>query len=97
MLSRAKAAGFQIVLHFLWLPNAKESIARVRSRVKKGGHFIPSEDIRRRYPRILENLVHLYLPLADDWFFWDGSKFPPSALATSDSHAISDVHRFIQP
>lgn len=95
MLRRAKSAGFQVVLHFLWLPGPKESIARVRVRTKKGGHFIPSSDIRRRYPRILENLVNLYLPLADKWFVWDSTEFPPRALATSASHAISDVDRFL--
>jgi predicted ABC-type ATPase len=97
MLSRAKSAGFQIVLHFLWLPGPKESIARVRLRTKKGGHFIPPEDIRRRYPRILENLVNLYLPRADRWFVWDSTEFPPRPLATSASHGISDVARFLHP
>jgi predicted ABC-type ATPase len=95
VLSRAKRAGFKLVIHFLWLSSPKESIARVRIRVKKGGHFVPSEDIRRRYPRTLDNLVHLYLPLADEWFFWDAQGFPPQALASSATHAISDVDRFI--
>lgn len=54
-LKRAKQAGFRIVIHFLWLPSPRESIARVRLRVKKGGHFVPSDDIRR-YPRLLRNL-----------------------------------------
>jgi predicted ABC-type ATPase len=97
MLTRAKSAGFVVLLHFLWLPSPEESIARVRNRVKMGGHFVPSQDIRRRYPRILENLVHLYLPAADEWFCWDASEFPPRALASSGSHAISDVSRFIHP
>ena len=96
LLKNAKIAGFRIILHFLWLPSPKESIARVRIRVKKGGHFIPSEDIHRRYPRIMSNLVDLYLPLADEWFFWDAQGFPPQALASSLSHAISDVERFLQ-
>ena len=94
-LRRAKQAGFRIVMHFLWLPSPQESIARVRIRVKKGGHFVPSEDIRRRYPRLLHNLVHLYLPLADEWFFWDAQGFPPRALASSTTHAISDVDCFL--
>lgn len=94
-LRKAKAAGFQVVIHFLWLPSAKESIARVRSRVKKGGHFVPTEDIKRRYPRLLENLVSLYLPLADEWLFWNAKDTPLQLLASSGSHAISDVDRFI--
>lgn len=94
-LKKAKAAGFETVIHFLWLSSPQESIARVRSRVKKGGHFVPSEDIRRRYPRLLHNLVHHYLPLADEWFFWDAQVSPPMGLASSYTSAISDVDRFI--
>ena len=94
-LMRAKQAGFRIVLHFLWLPSPRESIARVRLRVKKGGHFVSAHDIRRRYPRLLRNLVNLYLPLADEWLFWDAQGFPPQALASSSSHVISDISRFL--
>jgi predicted ABC-type ATPase len=97
MIRRAKAAGYSVLIHFLWLPSPMESIARVRIRVKKGGHFVPSSDIRRRFPRIMDNLVELYLPLADEWFFWDAQGFPPQALASSATHAISDVDRFIRP
>jgi len=94
-LKKAREAGYRIVIHFLWLPSPLESIARVKLRVKKGGHFVTSKDIRRRYPRLLHNLVHLYLPLAHEWIFWDAQGFPPQALASSLSHAISDVDRFV--
>jgi predicted ABC-type ATPase len=91
----AKAAGFRIVIHFLWLPSPQESIARVRLRVKKGGHHVPSEDIRRRHPRLLHNLIHHYLPLADEWIFWSSKGFPPEPLASSATHGIADIDHFI--
>jgi len=94
-LEKARQAGFRILIHFLWLPSPRESIARVRLRVKKGGHFVPADDIRRRYPRLLRNLTEIYLPKADEWFFWDAQGFPPVALASSLTHAISDVDRFL--
>ncbi len=96
-LGRAKSAGFRVVPHFPWLPSPKESIARVRIRVKKGGHFVPSEDIRRRYPRILDNLANRHPPLADEWFFWNAQDSPLRLLASSSTHAISDVDRFCHP
>jgi len=70
LIKRAKKAGYEVILHFLWLPAPEESIRRVKQRVKKGGHHVPSGDIRRRYPRTFENLVIHYLPLADDWKVW---------------------------
>ncbi|MEK7953680.1 AAA family ATPase [Luteolibacter soli] len=96
ILRQARDQGYRIVLHFLWLPNPKESIARVKQRVRKGGHHVPSEDIRRRYPRIFENLVHLYLPLAHEWYFWSARSLPPIPLANSATHAIADVDGFLR-
>ena len=96
ILRQAREHGYRIVLHFLWLPNPKESIARVKQRVKKGGHHVPSDDIRRRYPRILSNLVHLYLPLSDEWYFWNAQSLPPVSLANFATHAIADVDGFLR-
>ncbi len=95
ILKQAKQAGYHIVMHFLWLSSPLESIARVRQRVKKGGHFVPAKDIRRRYPRLIHNLIHLYLPLADEWIFWNSCGFPPVPLASSQTHGISDLDRFV--
>ncbi|MGC4017229.1 MAG: zeta toxin family protein [Luteolibacter sp.] len=96
LLKRAISSGYRVTLHFLWLPSAKESIARVKQRVRKGGHDVPVADIRRRYPRLLRNLVELYLPLAHEWYFWNSQSLPPVPLANSGTHAIADVNGFLR-
>lgn len=60
-------------LSWLWLPSAEMAVARVRERVRMGGHDVPPEVVRRRYRRGLHNLFDLYLPIADDWRFYDNS------------------------
>ncbi|MCW1923462.1 zeta toxin family protein [Luteolibacter arcticus] len=95
ILQRAKDAGYCITLHFLWIPSAKVSLARVRQRVKKGGHNVPIVDIMRRYDRIMKNLIELYLPLADRWGVWSSEALRFSALANSETHAITDVEAFL--
>jgi len=67
LLRRAKALGFRIHLHYLWLPNPRIAVARVRQRVKKGGHDVPAADIRRRFARSLVHLAADYAPLSDRW------------------------------
>jgi predicted ABC-type ATPase len=63
MLARAKSAGYEIELHYLWLGSADMAVRRVRRRVRMGGHSVPERDIRRRYSRSLTHfggpLVHL--------------------------------------
>lgn len=95
ILQRAKDSSYHITLHFVWIPSAKVSLARVRQRVKKGGHNVPVADILRRYDRIMGNLVELYLPLADRWRIWSSKDLRFTALASSETHAISDVEAFL--
>ena len=97
LLRDAKSNGYRIELHYLWLAKPTQAIARVRERVRKGGHAVPVADIRRRFRRSLEHLVADYLPLADDWQVCDNSGSQAHVLATSRSHAIQDVKRLIQP
>ena len=85
-LKEAKAAGYRIELHYLWISDPAESIARVKQRVSKGGHHVPANDIRRRFHRSLANLADHYLPLADDWVIWDNRISPPKPLANHLSH-----------
>src|SRR5438067_1726614 len=38
---RALELGYELELHFLWLSNVEQAIARVRRRVRMGGHDVP--------------------------------------------------------
>ena len=49
VLERAKQQGYVIELHFIWIPDPREAIRRVRQRVIEGGHDVPAGDIRRRF------------------------------------------------
>ena len=96
-LERARHAGFRIELHFLWLPSALESHRRVQQRVKEGGHHVSREDIGRRYPRIIENLFRIYLPMADCWYFWDARKLPLEMVAHSATIPVEDLKNLLRP
>ena len=60
----ALSKGYELELHYLWLSNVEQAIARVRRRVRMGGHDVPVVHIRRRFKRSLIHLVDHYLPLA---------------------------------
>ena len=51
LLHEALAAGIEIRMWFVGLSNPELHVARVRSRVARGGHDIPEEKIRERYDR----------------------------------------------
>lgn len=72
-LKDLKRTGYEFHLLFLSLFPADLAIQRVADRVRRGGHSVSEEIIRRRYARGLNNLFELYIPLADTWAVYDNS------------------------
>ncbi len=95
IFKRALSLGFELELHYLWLPEVDQAIARVRRRVRMGGHNVPVKDIRRRFKRSLAHLLDDYLPLATLWAIWDNRGLPAKRLATSATDDVNSVRRLI--
>ena len=72
LLRKAANAGVEIYVWYVGLEAAELHIARVKSRVARGGHDISEEDIRRRYERSRLNLIDL-LPLLRALRIFDNS------------------------
>jgi predicted ABC-type ATPase len=72
-ISELTSHGYHFHLVFLWLPTADMAVARVQDRARLGGHDVPEETVRRRYARGMNNLIHLYMPLATTWRIYDNS------------------------
>jgi predicted ABC-type ATPase len=88
LLKSAKSNGYKVWLLFFWLPNPEMAIARVASRVKNGGHFIPEDVIIRRYYRGIANLINIYSQLADNWFALDNSSLEPQLIAEGNENVV---------
>jgi len=83
-LKSLRTDGYLVHVIFLWLSSPELAIERVRDRLRLGGHAIPEDIIRRRYARGIENLSHLYLPLADSWQVYNVSTLRPALIAMGD-------------
>ena len=94
IFKEAKQRGYRIELHFVWIPDVREAIRRVRQRVIEGGHDVPVEDIKRRFARSIQHLLDDYAPLANKWFLWDNSTPPAKLLAESTSQSIIQLRTF---
>jgi predicted ABC-type ATPase len=82
-IANLRQTGYLFHLVFLWLPNPEFAIARVRERVRLGGHAVPEETVRRRYRAGIQNFFQLYQPLADTWRFYDNSDTAAPRLIAS--------------
>ena len=70
--------GYAFSLVFLWVPSVEVALARVRERVRAGGHSVPEETIRRRFVTAYRNFFEIYAPLATTWQVYEnGSGLGP--------------------
>ena len=73
-LAHARQRGFTVFLVFVGLVDSMLSIARVKQRVRQGGHDVPDDRLRDRFPRTLANL-RAAITLVDEAFLFDNSSY----------------------
>jgi predicted ABC-type ATPase len=73
LLEKAALAGIDVKIWYVGLESPELHIARVRSRVEKGGHDIPEGKIRERYANSRFNLIRL-LPKLTELLVYDNSE-----------------------
>lgn len=78
-LKELKSEGYNIYMFFLWSPDIELSLARIKERVRQGGHNIPKEDVIRRFEKITNNFK-LYREVLDEWIFFDNSEEEPKII-----------------
>jgi predicted ABC-type ATPase len=95
LVEDAKASGYNVILVFLWLKSIKMAKQRVKMRVNKGGHNIPSLIIERRYIRGLKNFKTFALKV-DQWFLINNSSAKPFVIAEkSETKPIKIYDKFL--
>jgi len=92
LLKRLKTLGYKLSLLYVFLDNAEMSIERVEMRFNEGGHYIPPEDIIRRFARSRNNFWCKYRYLVDEWnLFYNGNEMAALvAYGENDSYQVND-------
>ena len=71
-IAKAKALGYQVILVYIHLDTLELNEARVHQRISEGGHSVPTQKIRSRLPRTMQN-VAVALQLVDEARLLDNS------------------------
>jgi predicted ABC-type ATPase len=87
LVNLAKKRRFEINLIYVMLKNVELNIERVRLRVAKGGHAVPTRKIRERHTRSLQQLPW-FLKEADRAFLYDNSGASLLTLGTKEGGVI---------
>ena len=86
LLQKAKEAGYQVHCIYVLTCNPDINVARVKSRVRDGGHDVPEDIIRSRYSKALKLLPRL-LEVCDKILIYDNS-IMPSLIYKKDDDGI---------
>lgn len=89
ILQELKSCGYCISLFYLWLPSVDLALKRIADRVRRGGHNVPENAVRRRFNRGLDNLFNRYRPLLDLWALFDNSSAAPLLIASEESGTMN--------
>ena len=83
-------AGYVTRIAFVFLDSADLCVRRVQERVRKGGHSVPEEDIRRRYTRSKKNFWTLDRPKVDRWILFrnTGQSLQPVAEGEQGTQSV---------
>lgn len=82
-LRKLRASGWHVHLIFLSLPEPELAIARVAERVRRGGHRVPEDVVRRRFRAGLGNLFERYPAVVDSWQIYDNAELAGPRLIAS--------------
>jgi len=98
LIKNAKKKGYSIHIFFLWIPDVRLAKARIKQRVKNGGHDVSEEDIDRRFIRSRRNFINNYRSLSDAWIVFDNALDKPKEVVRSNSGnlKIIDKHLYNQ-
>lgn len=98
LIQRLRSEGWRVELIYLALPSVEMSRLRVAERVAHGGHNIPLEDIERRFPRSLRNLLNEFSYAVDrtQCFMNNGDTPQPVFIQQGENREILNPELFQQ-
>lgn len=88
-IEKAKQQGYATRLVYVFLGSPNDCIQRIKLRVKLGGHFVPDEDVIRRYYRSKKNFWNTYKNLVDSWvMIYNSTDTAPQRVAIGKSNSF---------
>jgi predicted ABC-type ATPase len=82
VIENAKKAEYSMKIVYVFLENPQDCIQRIKLRVELGGHFVPDDDVIRRYYRSKANFWNTYKNWADEWIvIYNSTEEEPQRVA----------------
>jgi predicted ABC-type ATPase len=93
LLLAAAAAGLEVRVWYAGLASPELHLARIAARVRRGGHDIPEDDVRRRFDESRRNLVGLLPHLTELSVFDNSAEADPATGKAPQPTLVVHVRR----
>ncbi len=90
LIIKAKSCGYLVTIVYLFVNSPDVSIDRIKIRVLNGGHFVPDEDVVRRFYRSKKLFINSYKQLADKWAIYYNANDDFEEIANSDFGVLDE-------
>ena len=88
-LKEAERSGYTVILLFIGAKGSEISDERVAMRVLKGGHDVPADKLKERYPRVMKNLQRALLEISNVRVYDNSDLRDPYRLVATRENAQS--------
>ena len=92
VINKLRENEYKIIVIYIYVESVEEAIHRIDIRIKKGGHMVPREDIKRRFKRSLANFWNIYRKKIDNWEIFLNSKDEFLQVAVGSGNEIQIVN-----
>jgi predicted ABC-type ATPase len=82
-LCELERARYTVLLIYIGIADSDQSASRVAMRVAQGGHDVPIDKIKERYPRVMNNLKRALAELSNARVYENGDLRNPYRLVTA--------------
>jgi predicted ABC-type ATPase len=96
-LKSAVSRGYTVVVCFIGLETSELSEQRVAMRVSQGGHDVPSDKLKSRFPRTMANLKAAIVQLPHVFDFDNSDLAEPFKLVAVFENAVAQTSAITMP
>jgi predicted ABC-type ATPase len=95
-IKNLRGFAYEVRIIFIFVESPEIAIERIADRVKKGGHFVPDNDVRRRFTRGIANFWSVYRNLVTRWqlIYNSEGRFEEVAFGEEDNFKVTDEELF---
>jgi predicted ABC-type ATPase len=98
IVERAQEKGFHFLFVYVVLASVEEAVQRVAMRVASGGHDVPGDKVRKRWPRSLKRMPWFWRRADLAFLFFNGTSVTnPIRVAEKRADWVSVLQKNLGP